>query len=76
MQMKKSPFMSEMVITSGGYQGFSPCWLTAARFANCIAANSVARVGLASTPRPDEVIRCERILVNVNANVNEVNEVE
>ena len=36
---------------------------TAARFANCIAAGSVTRAGLASTPRPDEVARCERILI-------------
>jgi sugar/nucleoside kinase (ribokinase family) len=36
---------------------------TAARFANCIAAGSVMRAGLDSTPRPDEVTGCERILV-------------
>jgi len=34
----------------------------AARFANCIAARSVARVGLASTPTPGEVARCERAI--------------
>jgi sugar/nucleoside kinase (ribokinase family) len=33
---------------------------TAARFANCIAAHSVTRAGLAGTPTPDEVTRCER----------------
>ena len=37
---------------------------TAARFANCIAARSVTRAGLASTPNPDEVARCEPILVS------------
>ena len=35
---------------------------TAARFANCIAANSVTRMGLDSTPTLDEVARCEQIL--------------
>lgn len=33
---------------------------TAARFANCVAAGSVARVGLDSTPRPGEITRCEQ----------------
>jgi sugar/nucleoside kinase (ribokinase family) len=35
---------------------------TAARFANCIAARSVTRAGLKSTPTPDEIVRCERDL--------------
>jgi len=35
---------------------------TAARFANCVAAQSVTRVGLSGTPTPDEVARCERAL--------------
>jgi len=35
---------------------------TAARFANCIAARSVTRTGLKSTPTPDEIARCERAL--------------
>jgi len=34
-------------------------WLSA-RFANCIAARSTTRVGLAGTPTPDEVARCEQ----------------
>ncbi len=34
-------------------------WM-AARFANCVAAGSVTRVGLDSTPRPDELARCEQ----------------
>ena len=33
---------------------------TSARFANCVAARSVTRMGLASTPRPEEVLRCRR----------------
>ena len=33
----------------------------AAHFANCVAARSVTRMGLAGTPTPDEVARCERI---------------
>jgi sugar/nucleoside kinase (ribokinase family) len=33
----------------------------AARFANCVAANSVTRVGLDSTPEPDEAAHCEQI---------------
>ncbi|MCP4535829.1 MAG: ribokinase [Chloroflexi bacterium] len=33
----------------------------AARFANCVAAGSVARVRLESTPKPDEIARCEHI---------------
>jgi sugar/nucleoside kinase (ribokinase family) len=32
----------------------------AARFANCVAAGSVTRVGLDSTPRPAQVARCEQ----------------
>lgn len=32
----------------------------AARFANCVAAGSATRVGLDSTPRPDQVARCEQ----------------
>jgi sugar/nucleoside kinase (ribokinase family) len=36
-------------------------WM-AARFANCVAAGSVSRVGLAGTPSPGEVARCERAL--------------
>ena len=32
----------------------------AARFANCVAASSVTRAGLDSTPRPDEATRCEQ----------------
>jgi sugar/nucleoside kinase (ribokinase family) len=34
----------------------------AARFANCVAARSVTRKGLAGTPGPDEIARCERAL--------------
>lgn len=34
----------------------------AARFANCVAARSVTRVGLAGTPDPDEIIRCKRVV--------------
>jgi len=33
---------------------------TAARFANCLAARSVTRVGLSGTPGPEEVTRCGR----------------
>jgi len=33
---------------------------TAARFANCVAARSVTRVGLSGTPGPEEVARCGR----------------
>ncbi|MBL7063095.1 MAG: ribokinase [Anaerolineae bacterium] len=33
---------------------------TAARFANCVAAHSVTRVGLSGTPGPEEVARCGR----------------
>ena len=33
----------------------------AARFANCVAANSVTRVGLDSTPEPGEVAHCEQV---------------
>ena len=33
---------------------------TAARFANCVAAHSVTRVGLSGTPDPEEVARCGR----------------
>ena len=40
---------------------FGDPW-TAARFANCIAAGSVTREGLASTPNPDEVAHCKQIL--------------
>jgi len=36
---------------------------TAARFANCIAASSVTRIGLMSTPNPEEVAHCEQFLV-------------
>jgi sugar/nucleoside kinase (ribokinase family) len=36
-------------------------WM-AARFANCVAAHSATRAGLASTPRPEEIARCERAL--------------
>jgi len=35
---------------------------TAARLANCVAARSVTRDGLAGTPSPDEVDRCEQTL--------------
>jgi sugar/nucleoside kinase (ribokinase family) len=35
---------------------------TAARFANCVAARSVTRVGLDSTPSPEEVTYCEQVL--------------
>lgn len=35
---------------------------TAARFANCVAAHSVTRVGLSGTPGPEEVARCGRSL--------------
>jgi sugar/nucleoside kinase (ribokinase family) len=35
---------------------------TAARFANCVAAHSATRAGLASTPSPGEIARCERAL--------------
>lgn len=34
----------------------------AARFANCVAAQSVKRVGLAGIPTPDEITRCARAL--------------
>jgi sugar/nucleoside kinase (ribokinase family) len=34
---------------------------TSARFANCVAASSVTRVGLFGTPTPDEVNECRRI---------------
>ena len=34
-------------------------WM-AARFANCVAAQSVTRAGLASTPGPEEIARCEQ----------------
>ena len=37
-------------------RGWSP--LEAARFANCVAAASVTRPGLAGTPTPDDVARC------------------
>ncbi len=36
-------------------------WM-AARFANCVAARSVTRVGVISTPIPDEVAHCEQAL--------------
>ena len=36
-------------------------WM-AARFANCVAARSVTRAGLLSTPSVEEVARCERYL--------------
>lgn len=36
-------------------------WM-AARFANCVAAGSVARPGLSGTPNPEEIARCERTL--------------
>jgi sugar/nucleoside kinase (ribokinase family) len=32
----------------------------AARFANCVAAQSVARKGLDGTPTPDEIMECEQ----------------
>jgi sugar/nucleoside kinase (ribokinase family) len=32
----------------------------AARFANCIAAHSVTRVGLCGVPTPDEITRCQQ----------------
>jgi sugar/nucleoside kinase (ribokinase family) len=38
-------------------------WM-AARFANCVAANSVTRSGLASTPRPGEVACCEQLFID------------
>jgi len=41
-------------------------WM-AARFANCVAARSVARVGLASTPSPDEAALCEQAMVKREA---------
>ena len=34
----------------------------AALLANCLAANSVTRPGLAGTPRPEEIARCRRAL--------------
>jgi hypothetical protein len=34
----------------------------AARFANCVAAHSVMRAGLASTPGPEEIAHCRRHL--------------
>jgi len=36
-------------------------WM-AARFANCVAARSVTRVGLSGTPSPEEISRCEQAL--------------
>ena len=42
-------------------QRVGDAWM-AAHFANCIAARSVTRVGLKSTPTPDEIARCERSL--------------
>jgi sugar/nucleoside kinase (ribokinase family) len=36
-------------------------WM-AAHFANCVAARSVTRAGLAGTPTPDEVAHCEQAL--------------
>ena len=39
----------------------------AARFANCVAARSVTRVGLASTPSLREIANCERALVKREA---------
>ncbi len=38
-------------------------WM-AARFANCVASNSVARAGLASTPKPGEVACCEQLFID------------
>ena len=38
-------------------------WM-AARFANCIASNSVMRAGLASTPKPGEVACCEHLFID------------
>jgi sugar/nucleoside kinase (ribokinase family) len=35
---------------------------TAARFANCVAAQSVTRVGLDGTPTADEILECEQAL--------------
>ena len=34
----------------------------AARLANCVAAQSVARAGLDGTPTPDEIMECEQVL--------------
>jgi sugar/nucleoside kinase (ribokinase family) len=46
---------------------------TAARFANCVAARSVTRAGLKSTPTQDEIARCERALrVSVRERPGEV----
>jgi len=35
---------------------------TAACFANCVAAQSVIRAGLAGTPTPDDIVRCEHVI--------------
>jgi sugar/nucleoside kinase (ribokinase family) len=37
---------------------------TAARFANCIAASSVTRVGVSGTPSPGDYARCRRALLS------------
>jgi sugar/nucleoside kinase (ribokinase family) len=36
----------------------------AARFANCIAASSVTRVGVSGTPTPGDCVRCRRALLD------------
>jgi sugar/nucleoside kinase (ribokinase family) len=64
-----APSVSEVDPTGAGdifatafFVALSRCsdpWM-AARFANCVAAGSVARVGLDSTPRADEIARCEQ----------------
>jgi sugar/nucleoside kinase (ribokinase family) len=43
--------------------------LTATRYAACLAAYSVTRVGLASTPQPDEVVACSPYLASVTGHL-------
>jgi len=40
---------------------------TAACFANCVAAQSVTRAGLAGTPTPDEIMHCEQAMLKRDA---------
>ncbi|HEY67521.1 MAG TPA: ribokinase [Thermoflexia bacterium] len=44
---------------------------TAARFANCIAARSVTRVGLAGTPSPEEIAHCRQALEAMRSGVSQ-----
>ena len=47
-------------------RGYDP--RTAARFANCTAAQSVTRTGLSGTPSTAEIVRCRRITLGNEAN--------